>query len=192
MLLFRTWCFRLALPLFLALPCLHFAVAQTTRTASRGEDVAVFGGVEFADPAYGPDRNTGGALGVDFTQYLRIPIQPSLEFRANFNGGTFSSEQSYLIGLRGAYAWRQFLPYVDFLVGPGNIHYPLNLYYTHDNSIVYNFGVGVDVDVTRNFSLKLDIQEQRWNTGTLKFQPTVGIVGITYHIPFRSRVGGRY
>ena len=151
----------------------------------------MFGGVEFANPEYGPDKNTGGAVGVDFTRYFRhIPVQPSLELRANFNNGTYANEHSYLFGLRAGYEYRFLNPYVDILVGPGNIHYPLNTFYTGDNSIVYNYGAGLELGNFRNFSLKLDLQQQRWNTGTFKFQPVVGIVGITYHIPFKPKTHG--
>ena len=167
------------------------ALAQASRTAFKTEDISVFGGVEFANPEYGPDNNAGGAVGVDFTRYFHIPIQPSLELRANFNDGTYADERSFLVGLRAAHSFGRVVPYVDFLVGPGNIHYPQNLYYTGDNSIVYNYGGGIDFDLVRNFSLKLDIQEQRWNTDTYTFQPVLGIIGLTYHIPFRSQVGYR-
>ena len=166
------------------------ASAQASTTAGKTEDISVFAGVEFANPEYGPTNNTGGAVGLDFTRYFRhLPIQPSLEFRLNFNDGTYADEHSYLFGLRAAYQYRRFNPYVDFLVGPGDIHYPLNTGYTGDNSTVYNYGGGLDVDLLRNISLKLDLQQQRWNTDTFAFTPVVGIVGVTYHIPFRSQVG---
>lgn len=166
------------------------AVAQASRTATKSADISVFGGIEFANPEYGPNDNTGGAVGVDFTRYFHIPIQPSLEVRANFNNGTYADEHSYLFGLRGAYQWHRLMPYADLLIGPGTIHYPLNISYTGDNSVVYNYGAGIDLDVTTNFSLKLDLQQQRWNTGTYAFKPVVGIIGVTYRIPFRPRYPG--
>ncbi len=82
----------------------------------------------------------------------------------------------------------RFQPYADFLVGPGTIHFPHNNGYIGDNSTVYNYGVGVDMGVTRNFSLKLDVQAQHWNTGEYRFEPILGLVGITYQIPFRPHV----
>ncbi len=167
------------------------ASAQARTSASKTQDVDVFGGVEFANPQYGPNNNTGAAVGIDFTRYFRIPIQPSIELRANFNRGTYANESSYLVGFRAAYQYRILTPYVDFLVGPGNIHYPLNVNYTGDNSTVYNYGGGIDIEAVRNFSLKLDLQQQNWNTGTFAFKPVLGIVGISYRIPFRSQVGGR-
>ena len=165
-------------------------LGQASTTATKSADISVFGGVEFANPEYGPDHNTGAAVGADFTRYFHIPIQPSLEVRANFNDGTYADERSYLFGLRGSYQWHRLLPYVDFLIGPGDIHYPLNSTYTGDNSIVYNYGGGIDLGVTDNFSLKLDLQQQRWNTDTFMFKPVLGIIGVTYHIPFRPRIPG--
>lgn len=160
------------------------AHAQATTTASKAADVYVFGGVELADPSYGPTNNVGGAVGVDFTRYFHIPVQPSLEIRANFNNGTYADERSYLFGLRAQYQVERLRPYVDFLVGPGNIHFPKNINYPGDNSTVYNYGGGVDLDITPNVSLKLDLQQQRWNTGEVAFTPLVGIIGVNYRIPF--------
>ncbi|MGI4830932.1 MAG: hypothetical protein ACRYFU_22495, partial [Janthinobacterium lividum] len=93
---------RLALvPLSLLFLSPHTLHAQASTTASKTDDISVFAGVEFANPEYGPDSNAGGAIGVDFTRYFRhIPVQPSLELRANFNSGTYADEHSYLFGVR--------------------------------------------------------------------------------------------
>ncbi len=178
----------------LALPAVFFtpgARAQAVRTASKSADISVFGGVEFVNPEYGRYNNTGGAVGVDYTRYFHLPIVPSVEARANFNNGPVADERSYLFGLRGRYDYNRFHPYVDFLIGPGTIHFPRNVGYLGDNSIVYNYGGGVDVGVTRDFSLKLDFQGQRWNTGDQPFTPFLGLVGVTYTIPFRPHVSQR-
>lgn len=177
-------------PLVFSLVVFGHAVAQASRTASKTQDISVFGGAEIANPEYGPDNNSGIALGADFTRYFHFPVQPSFEVRANFNRGTYAYENSYLVGVRGAHSFRVLTPYVDFLVGPGDIHYPLNTFYTGDNSTVYNFGGGLEAGLFQNFSLKLDLQKQRWNTGTYRFQPVVGVIGVTYHIPFRPKRSG--
>lgn len=174
-----------------ALSVAPYASAQAVRTASKGADISVFGGYQIADPAYGPDRSNGGAFGVDFTGYFHIPVQPSLEIRANFNSSQYVGEHSYLFGLRAAVPVRRFKPYVDFLVGPGTIHFPLNIGYTSDNSTVYSYGGGIDLPVTRNFALMLDVQGQHWNTGEFTYTPTLGTVGIRYTIPFRPHVSQR-
>lgn len=178
---FAAFCLTLIAPVF-------SASAQAGRTASKSADIAVFGGLQAADPAYGPDRVRGGMFGADYTHYFHIPVEPSLEFRANFIGGTYVSEHSYLVGVRAAAPFRIFKPYADFLVGPGYIHFPLNVGYTHDDSKVYSYGGGIDVAVTRSFAVKFDIQGQRWNTGEFRYTPTLGTVGINYTIPFRPHI----
>ena len=181
--------------LFAALCAASFACprshAQASRTASKTADIAVFGGYQIADPAYGPDHASGGMFGAEFTRYFHLPIEPSLEFRANFNSNTYVSEHTYLVGFRAALPLRLFKPYADFLVGPGNIHFPLNFGYLGDNSTVYNYGGGVDIPVLRHFALKLDVQGQHWNTGAFTYPPTIGTVGIVYTIPFRAHVSQR-
>lgn len=185
----RSWLYAvsfLALGFAAASPA---ASAQASSAASRGADLSVFGGLQIANPDYGPSHmNKGGTVGVDFTKFLRFPVQPALELRANFNNGPYASERSYVFGLRAMALFGRYEPYADFLVGPGDIHFPQNAGYIGDNSTVYNYGGGVDVGVTRNFSLKLDLQAQHWNTGELRYQPVLGTVGVTYHIPFRPHI----
>ncbi len=166
------------------------AHAQAGVTASRAADISVFAGAQIAYPAYGPNNAAGVAFGLDYTRYLRrLPAELSLELRANVNGNSFAHENSYLFGLRGAHRFGRVVPYLDFLVGPGDIHYPQNTNYTGDNSIVYNYGGGLDFTLTNHFDLKLDVQGQRWNTGTFQFTPTLGTIGVAYHIPFRRQYG---
>ncbi len=180
---------RLGFALFLFAAGSSFAqkaCAQASTTASKAAAVSVFAGFTVSDPAYGPNRNTGVSLGVNYTRYLRFPVQPSVEVRANFSNGSYANERSYLFGVRALVPVGRFEPYADFLVGPGNIHFPLNVGYTGDNSTVYNYGGGVDVPLYRDFALKLDVQAQHWNTGEFTFTPVLGTVGVSYRIPFRA------
>lgn len=165
--------------------------SQAVRTASKSADIGVFAGVQDADPAYGPDRAAGGMFGVDFTRYFHLPVEPSLEFRANFISNTYVGEHTYLVGLRAAVPFHGIRPYADFLVGPGTIHFPLNIGYTGDNSTVYSYGGGIDLPVYRTISLKLDVQGQHWNTGSFIYTPTLGTIGVMYRIPFRPHVSQR-
>ncbi len=164
--------------------------AQARSTASRSADISVFAGGQFANPAFGPQNSGGVAFGLDYTRYIqRLPVNFSFELRANFNSNSLLSEHSYLVGLRAAHTFGRITPYVDFLIGPGNIHFPQNTFYTGDNSVVPSYGGGLDLTVTHNFDLKLDLQGQHWNTGETTFTPTLGTVGVVYHIPFRKQYG---
>ena len=62
------------LPASLCLALLVSAHSQAVRTASKSADISVFGGVQFADPAYGPDNTTGGMFGADFARYFHLPV----------------------------------------------------------------------------------------------------------------------
>lgn len=175
---------------FLPLVLSHAIRAQARSTASRSADISIFAGGQFADPAYGPQNSGGVALGLDYTRYIqRLPVDFSLELRANFNSNSYVSEHTYLAGLRAGHTFGRITPYVDFLIGPGNIHFPQNVYYTGDNSTVPSYGGGLDFKVTHSFDLKLDLQGQHWNTGEVSFAPTLGTVGVVYHIPFRKQYG---
>ncbi len=164
------------------------ASAQAVRTASKSADISVFGGFQSAQPDYGPYTSYGGVFGADFTRYIHFPVEPSLEFRANFNSNIAVTEHSYVVGLRAAVPYRILKPYGTFLVGPGNIHFPYNPGYTGDNSVVYSYGGGVDVHVIKNFSAKFDFQAQHWNTGEFTYTPTLSTVGVVYTIPFRPHL----
>ncbi len=161
--------------------------AQATRTASKSSDISVFGGFEAAHPDYGPYNSYGGMFGADFTRYIHFRVEPSLEFRANFHSNIAVDEHSYLVGLRAAVPFGIFKPYADFLVGPGTIHFPYNIGYTGDNSVVYSYGGGVDIHLIGNFAGKIDIQAQHWNTGEDTYSPTLGTIGVVYTLPFRPR-----
>ena len=182
------------LPLLLlaaALPTLAVSAdAQAGTTASRSADISLFAGAQIAHPAYGTGDAGGVAFGLDYTRFFpHLPVQPSLELRLNTNRNTLVHEDSYLVGLRAAHPFGRVVPYVDFLIGAGTIHFPQNVFYTSDNSVVPSYGGGIDLTVTRNFDLKLDLQGQHWNTGDHKFTPTLGTVGVVYHIPFRRQYG---
>jgi len=168
--------------------------AQEVPTESKGADISVFGGITSLAPGYVSGRDTGGTAGINFTRYFSWPVAPSIEIRANTANGSQVEERSYLVGFRAQAGinWR-YHPYAEFMVGKGTIHYdhPLGGY-LGDNSTVYSYGGGVDIDVTRNFQAKLDFQEQKWKTGTIasdKFNPNLITVGVVYRIPFKPIVG---
>jgi len=175
--------------------------AQDAPTVSKASDIAVFGGYLNANPAvtfYPSERSNGVLFGADFTRYFHLPVAPSFEVRANFANGSYVNEHSYLGGLRvGGDIFHRFHPNGDFLAGYGSIFYnhPATPGYTHDNSLVYSYGGGVDFDVTRNFQGMVDFQGQSWNIGKGtedKFSPSVFSVGIRYVIPFKPHVSARY
>jgi len=189
-------------PLLLVLCLIPVAVsAQDVPTVSKASDIAVFGGYLNANPAftsYPNERSNGILFGADFTRYFHLPVAPSFEVRANLANGSYVNEHSYLGGLRvQGDIFHHLHPYGDFLAGYGSIFYdhPSTPSYTHDNSLVYSYGGGVDFDVTRNFQGMVDFQGQSWNIGKSagdKFSPSIFSVGVRYVIPFKPHVSARY
>ena len=178
--------FVLALATALGAPCR----AQNDPTAVKGSDISAFFGYENAGPAYGPNRNSGEGFGSNFTRYFpRLPIEPSLEARVNLTNGTDVKERTYLIGLQAkANFFRHYHPYADFLVGTGTIHFNTRATgYIGDNSKIFNYGGGIDIDLVKHFQFRADYQRQTWSLDqSTSFQPSILMFGLNYTIPFRD------
>jgi hypothetical protein len=172
------------------------AWGQAVVTASKTMDVSVFGGYNYLRPDYGPDHDNGVTVGANLTRYFRFPIKPSIETRISFNSGTTVNENTYLFGFRGQMDFHRYHPYVDFLVGPGDIHYNFAIdpnhpnSYRNDNSVVESPGIGIDIDLIRRFQFKGDYQYQYWNLGAGPhgaLNPSAVTLGIAYRFPFKPR-----
>ena len=169
------------------------AAAQAQPTAVRQFGLSVFGAVTALDPKFGvTTKEIGYAVGGDITYHLHL-VDASFEARYTSATGFSADESTYGVGVKAERAFNRFHPYVDFLVGSGNIKFDHpEIYgsanYTHDNSLVYDFGGGLDYDLIRNFAVKVDVQGERWVIGVERpaFYPYNGSVGILYRIPFRE------
>lgn len=177
-----------AIPALLPQP----AYGQATTTASKTMDISFFGGYSATRPDYGPQVDNGVTVGANVTRYYRYRVKPSLETRFGFANGPTVNEQTYLFGFRGQMDYGRVHPYADVLFGLGNIHYnfivdPRNPKSgLNDDSVVESPGVGLDIDVYRQWQVKADYQYQFWNLGTNdSLSPSVFTVGVTYRIPFR-------
>lgn len=197
-------CMRFARFATFFLLILTFAVAspimshgQALPTASKSAEISAFGGYLGARTDYGGFAKKGIAAGADFTIFPRFPVAPSLEVRGQEAFGPDVTEKSVMVGLRVQKDFRQKLhPYVDVLIGGGEIVYHINPYpdYHADRTKAYSFGGGINIDVAKHFGMKFDIQQQNWNFGTspafqsngdYKLKPTTAMVGVTYTVPFR-------
>lgn len=169
--------------------CTSTLRGQATTTASKTTDVSVFAGFSSITPDYSPQRDTGLTFGANATRYFKFPLKPSVETRFTFSHGPVVNENSFLIGPRVQYDVKRFHPYADFLVGHGSIGYNFaNPNNSSSGGFVKSPGVGVDIDVFRNFQVKLDYQHQMWNLGSnYSLSPNTVTVGITWHIPFKPR-----
>jgi hypothetical protein len=109
-------------------------------------------------------RNNGFSAGADFRLGRFAFGQPALGTRFTYSDGSFGKQRTFEFGPEMHYIYHHFRPYGDFLVGPGNITYKSG---QTDNSVVYEFGGGVDYHMSRRVNFRLvDFHYQLWNLGT--------------------------
>ena len=160
------------------------ANAQATHTADRVDGFSVFGGVSLLNTDYGANDN-GYMFGGDITHSIKRLrwITPSLELRYTGSTGVAITQNTYMGGAKLETKFHRLRPYVDFLVGYGQIHYVQ--VGQGDDSIVYDFGIGADYNIYGPFAIKIDAQEQSWKLGqaTNALTPQMVTVGLLYHIP---------
>jgi len=163
------------------------ASGQATYTADRTNGFSVFGAATKLNTDYG-SKDNGYTFGGDFSHAIRFhAILPSLELRYTGSTGPSITEDSIAGGLKLETKFHRFHPYGDVMVGYGIINYvQVN---SNDNSITYGGGLGLDFDVTKQFALKVDAQEQFWHlgqgSGTLT--PQMISFGLVYRFPSSFR-----
>ena len=184
------------------LACVFFgtraAHAQAQVAAARDLSIDAYAGASAVSPHVGPDREIGYMVGGDIEKYFRL-VDVALDVRYNSATGTYADESSILVGIRAARTYHRFHPYIEFLAGHGNVKFDHpdlfgNPTFTHDDSTVYDGGIGVDYSLTPRFAVKLDAQVQRWHTGyeSQVFNPNSISLGVVYHVPFRYLRPRRY
>ncbi len=189
----RFKCLALGLALLVLPPLSH---GQSYATAHRSSDFSLFAAGSISQTDYN-SLDQGVTVGGDFTQHFHY-INTSLDVRYNNVTGQAVNERSFGGGLKLSLQYGRYHPYVHSLLGYGIVtfnHPATNTngtLYTHDDSSIYNAGGGVDIDLNRRFSVKIDGQYQFWNlgshdnAGSVKLNPTIASFGIVYHLPYRS------
>jgi hypothetical protein len=113
--------------------------------------------------------NQGVSGGADFRLGRFVFGQPALGARFTYSTGTLGSQRTFLFGPELHYIYKRWRPYGDFLIGPGNITYSTG---QKDNSIVYEFGGGVDYHKNRTLNFRVvDFQYQLWDLGNHYYPP---------------------
>lgn len=149
---------------------LTFAVATPrlsaqAEAAATGNALAAGIAYESADPDYGPVRSQG--LGIfanyDFSRYLGATAE--FNFQTSFSHNVVFLEHTYLVGVRGEYHKKRYLPYAKFLVGGAtstvNGNFPLeNAPGTYPMVAV---GVGLDYRFEHHITVRaFDFEQQEW------------------------------
>jgi hypothetical protein len=172
------------------------AHAQRSATQPRSSEFNIFGGYASVQPDYnsslGNQRNNGFFAGADYNFYgfHHLPFVPSFELRGSLAKGTNVNEGTGLIGPKVQMTFlRRLHPYANFLAGFGDIYFnkqPFYPGYTHDSSVVYSAGGGVDIDLKFHLQAKFDYQYQFWNTYEDPFTPNVLGVGLNFLLPIHT------
>ena len=183
------------------------AHAQGLATATQRLQISAWGGATGTYTGLGSAKNAGITVGADVT--LRpyfFGISPGIEVRGTypFAKGQIDSQKNIVAGLKLSKEYFRVLhPYVNLLFGRGQINYlgigqpnpEGTFYYLQTPSNVISPGVGLDVTLTEHFSVKGDLQFQRYSTpvtesGHLWSKPITAAVIYRFdfnHRPRRSR-----
>src|SRR5580704_6643534 len=125
------------------------ASAQSAPTATQPLQLSVFaaGTGTFTDLEGG--KNLGITAGADLTILAFRLFRPAFELRGTYpiDKGHISSQKNFLLGPKVEYPIGHFHPYVDFLIGRGEIDYHPpgfifgSLLFISTNTVVYSPGV---------------------------------------------------
>jgi hypothetical protein len=169
--------------------------AQGVPTATQQLQISAFGGVTGTFTNLEGGKNLGITAGADLT-YLPFRLaRPSVEIRGTYpiDSGTISSQKSFLVGPKVEHPFGRLHPYVDFLIGRGEINYNQggfavgDILYISSNSTIYSPGAGVDFNFTRRIDLKADFQYQHWDTPVVAsgvIHPVALTLGAIYRFDF--------
>jgi opacity protein-like surface antigen len=125
-------------------------------------------------------------------------VRPSFEIRGTYpiDNGTISSQKNFLLGPKVEHPFGRLHPYVDFLIGRGQINYEQggfvvgDILYISSNTTVYSPGAGVDYNFTHSIDLKADFQYQHWDTPVVPsgvIHPVALTLGAVYRFDFNPR-----
>ncbi len=176
---------------------------QATPTATQALQLSVFGGITVTDTGLASGKDLGLTGGVN----LRVPpfrgLYPELEFRGTYgvDDDGIDRQKNALGGLKIAAHLGRLQPYGDFLIGRGEINYGSGyqvpgkpIFYTQSSSIVLSPGVGLDLNLSKQWALKMDLQVQRYSTPVAEtghIYATSGTLGIVYRFDFNHHTRQR-
>jgi hypothetical protein len=130
----------------------------------------------------GPKRlyGTGAYVDLRFSRWVQVEAEGHwLRFNQYYPPGTTTGidEDTYLIGPRvPIVTFHRITPYGKFLVGLGRGSF------LDGSTFVLDYGGGVDVRLTRRFTLRaIDFEYQQWRVNPILY-PYGGSVGISYKI----------
>ncbi len=177
--------------------CVPAAVAQSGAAAVQYLDLSAFAAATGVNSGLGDGRSAGITGGVDLGIRRFSWFRPSIEGRGSYSiyDGDTASMKSLLGGLKFEKPYGRYHPYVDALLGRGEIHYANGGYpnpamtfrYLQSPAHVYDFGGGVDINCTYHLAFKADAQYERYSAPVVASGHLTGenvSVGVVYRFNF--------
>jgi hypothetical protein len=172
--------------------------AQVASTASQQLELSAFAGGTGTFTGLEGGKNLDITAGADLTFLGFRLLRPSFEVRGSYpiDKGTISSQKSFLLGPKVEHGFGRLHPYVDFLIGRGEIDYGFggfavgNVLYISSTSTIYSPGGGVDYNFARQIDLKADVQYQHWDAPVVAsgvIHPVAVTLGAVYRFDFNPR-----
>jgi opacity protein-like surface antigen len=175
------------LSLFLFIPACSLLHAQDAPSATRSGQLQAGLAVSEANTDYQPKDIVGATLYVDFDFAPHLGVEGDYHYLNGITPNDFA-ENSYLIGLRYNYRLHErYVPYAKVLYGIGSFDAD-EPYVKLDPGYGQNYGIlafagGLDVDVSHNFTVRVDYERQDWYSFKPNgLSPTIASFGIAYRI----------
>ena len=157
--------------LLLAATSIVSRAQATSATATQQLALSAFGGVNGTYTNLLGGRNLGITAGGDLAFMSFHRYRPVLELRGTvpIHNGQIDAQKDFLGGLKVERQFGQVHPYIDFLVGRGQIDYQRgglqigSVVFLSSTSTVFSPGAGLDYDLTHHWSVKADFQYQHWD-----------------------------
>jgi hypothetical protein len=161
----------IAVGYFVGRPTCTFA--QASPVATQALQLYAFGGITGTNTGLASGKNLGLTGGVDIGFLPFRGLSPTLELRGTYpiDKGSIDSHKNVLGGIKIAAHLGRLYPYGNLLFGRGEISYGRGyqipdkpIFYTQSSSNVISPGGGLDLNLSDQFSLKLDLQIHRYDT----------------------------
>jgi hypothetical protein len=172
--------------------------AQVAPSATQQLELSAFAGGTGTFTGLEGGKNLDITAGADLTFLGLRLLRPSFEVRGSYpiDKGTISSQKSFLLGPKVEHRFGRFHPYVDFLIGRGEIDYGFggfavgNVLYISSTSTIYSPGGGLDYNFIHQIDLKADVQYEHWDTPVVAsgvIHPVAVTLGAVYRFNFNPR-----
>jgi hypothetical protein len=172
--------------------------AQVGSTATQQLELSAFAGGTGTFTGLEGGKNLDITAGADLTFLGFRMLRPSFEVRGSYpiDKGTISSQKSFLLGPKVEHRFGRLHPYVDFLIGRGEIDYGFggfavgNVLYISSTSTVYSPGGGLDYNFIHQIDLKADVQYEHWDAPVVAsgvIHPVAVTLGAVYRFDFNPR-----